>query len=643
MYSQGELSQHGPWGRVVVRRYTSLLLALRVSLTACFATVVAGALLEPARAQQTTLSLRLFVIEMRHYGRDEPTFERLVSFVIAWSRGADRVVAIDSTQGFERELVGSGRTPDEQHIRDMLRRLRNNTGNEPNINNTLSTISGHIDRHRAEAERTFDTRCATDPRPCEPWARTLEIVLAAQQYNQSVEFNGLHQFPTPSCLDRRRYVDPTRLTGPRPLSNGLLQVVRFIVATDVVAQNGTDVSPQIADLLTALTTRQGVEYAGTVSVLGQSGSLRPRKPPIVEGPCVLVRVTEGVAVPIPEQPRPPVRTDIAKNDGAQPAPSSSPVAKDSPSPSAAPAGSTAPVAKGSPSPSAAPAGSGAPVAKGSPSPSAAPAGSSPPVAKGSPSPSAAPAAKGSPAAPAPTPGIAAVKSAPPSPGVPPPQEPTRPPPAPSVQTVPAPPAPAPVIPVPPRRPEPLAPANLGTSQPRITYQSVDGGPRTTEPPRPAPPPPAQAGRAAAPVAPPSPSPTPVLAVKWKSPAGTAIELSRTGTLKVGATSVPLAAVQFHPGSESGDSRIRAFRLPPLPSDGRIEVTLAARGACQQPMRLTVEQRTPGVRWRMGSTEYTGNQMAVLNLRCVVPASEAGTTSIGRVRLDPASARAEIWR
>jgi hypothetical protein len=605
----------------VGRRYASLVGASHAAFTARFVMVVAavfgvvaGALVGPARAQQATLSLRLFVIEMRHYARDEPTFERLAGFVIAWSRGADRVVAIDSTQGFERELVASGRPPDERHIRDMLRRLRNNTGNEPNINNTLSTISGHIDRHRSEAERMFDIRCATDPRPCEPWARTLEIVLAAQQYNQSVEFNGLHQFPTPSCLDRRRYVDPARLIGPRPLSNGLSQIVRFIVATDVVAQNGTDVSPQIADLLSALATRRGVEYAGTVSVLEQSGPLRPRKPPIVDGPCVLVRVTEGAAVPIPEQPRPPVRTDFAKNDGAQPAPP--------------PSGGAAP--------------SSSPVTKGSPSPSAAPAGSSPPVAKGSPSPSAAPAAKSSPA-PAPTPGIAAVKSAPPSPGLPPTQEATRPPPAPSVQTAPTPPAPAPVTPAPPRRPEPLAPANLGTSQPKITYQSVDGGPRTTEPPRPAPAPSAQAGRAAAPVAPSSPSPTPVLAVKWKSPPGTAIELTRTGTLKVGATSVPLAAVRFHPGSASGDSHIREFRLPPLPPDGRIEVTLTARGTCQQPIRLAVEQRTPGLRWRMGGTEYAGSRIASLNLRCVTAASEAGTASVGRVRLDPASARAEIWR
>jgi hypothetical protein len=65
----------------------------------------------------------------------------------------------------------------------------------------------------------------------------------------------------------------------------------------------------------------------------------------------------------------------------------------------------------------------------------------------------------------------------------------------------------------------------------------------------------------------------------------------------------------------------------------------ARGNNTSPIRLMLEQQTPGIRWRAGGREYLGHQKASLPVKCVPTASQPG----GQVQLDPANAALEFWQ
>jgi hypothetical protein len=555
----------------------------------------------PATAQQRNeqlrVGLRLFVIEMRHYGPDEKAFERLASFVLAWSSGADRVIAIDSTQGFARELVGRGQAPDETHIRGELQRLRDNIANAPDINSTLTAISRHIESHGVYAEGVFES-CPTNPDRCPPGANTIEIVLAAQQYNQTAEFNGMIEFPSPSCLEKRRFVDPQKLTRPRNLINGMQQVVRLVIATDVIGQNGTDTSPQIVDLFHNLATRQGAEYLGTVSVLPGARQLRrPRQSPTLSGDCVLSKRTW------PSLPPEPKRAEASSDTGKQP--------------------------PGSP-----------------PRPSGQAKQQPPEPAKQSPAPAPAPKVDTPPASVPPT-QLATPLQPPPAPS---------PPAASEAQTVPTqraepeprPPALAPGSAAPtPRRPEPPAPARTGTSAPRISFENIASGSR----PAPSPTVPANPPALAVPASNPPASalatqlPTlapkgAVLTVKWRLPAGATLNLTRSGTV-TGAKNVPLEDLPLHPGTAHSGLHIREFLFPATSTGGRVQVKLVVEGTCPRgnPIRLMLEQQTPDIRWRASGRQYVGRKETSLPLKCVATALQP----FGRVQLDPANATLEFWQ
>jgi hypothetical protein len=575
-----------PWtlGKLSIfwRPAIQIAMAGLIAFLACTGARPTGA---QQRNEQPKVGLRLFVIEMRHYGPDDEAFGRLSSFVLAWSSGADRVVAMDSTQGFGRELVASGQAPDEERIRRELQRLRVNT-DAPNIDSTLAAISRHIERHWTSANAMFDSLCPTDSGRCPAGTNTIEIVLAAQQYNQTADFNGMIEFPTPSCLDLPRYVDPTKLSRPRKLNNGMPQIVRLVIATDVVAQKDTDTSPQIVDLFHHLAARQGAEYIGTAPVL--SGSRQPRRTrqsPTPSGRCALT-----------ERTWPALPKDVVTR-AQPPGPTKS-------GPPVVPSKTDTPSTPVPPAPA-------APPQQAQPTPR--------------------------PPAPAPAPPQQAQPAPLPPAQVPaPPQQAPTPPRSPEVTAGAATPAPpAPVV----RRPEPPAPAQTGTSAPRISYQPI-GTPPATSPPSPPPTPPVTPPSAQPPGA--SPRPTgAVLTVRWRLPKGATLNLTRSGTIPGGAV---LEDIPFHPGTARDDLHIREFLFPAAPAKGRVKVRLMVQGTCTRgnntsPIRLMLEQQTPGIRWRAGGRDYLGHQKASLPVKCVPTASQPG----GQVQLDPANAALEFWQ